>query len=290
MIYCHYIPLPTARKRQIYDQVGEEGLKQGGGSADMGGGYTFSGDPRTIFSQFFGGANPLGDMFDMGSFGVGPAGYAFSTSTGAPGMGGMFSGMDSMDFSPTGGMGGSTPQQDSPILHSLNCSLEELYQGCTKKMKISHKIISPDGMMSVQDKILEVNVKPGWKEGTKITFPQEGDQAVGRIAADIVFKIQEKPHDHYKRDGNNLKYRAKISLKQALCGTTTEVPLIDKCLHPLELEEIINPDTVRVIGGEGMPITKQVGCRGDMIVNFDIKFPTDLPPDSLQNLRSILPD
>ena len=29
---------------------------------------------------------------------------------------------------------------------------------------------------SMKEKILTINVKPGWKEGTKITFPNEGDQ------------------------------------------------------------------------------------------------------------------
>ena len=29
---------------------------------------------------------------------------------------------------------------------------------------------------SMKEKILTINVKPGWKEGTKITFANEGDQ------------------------------------------------------------------------------------------------------------------
>jgi len=29
---------------------------------------------------------------------------------------------------------------------------------------------------SVKEKILTINVKPGWKVGTKITFQNEGDQ------------------------------------------------------------------------------------------------------------------
>lgn len=29
---------------------------------------------------------------------------------------------------------------------------------------------------SIRDKILTIDVKPGWKQGTKITFQKEGDQ------------------------------------------------------------------------------------------------------------------
>lgn len=29
---------------------------------------------------------------------------------------------------------------------------------------------------SIKDKILSVDVSPGWKDGTRIVFPKEGDQ------------------------------------------------------------------------------------------------------------------
>lgn len=35
--------------------------------------------------------------------------------------------------------------QDPPIQHDLYATLEEIYSGCTKKMKISRKIMQPDG-------------------------------------------------------------------------------------------------------------------------------------------------
>jgi len=38
---------------------------------------------------------------------------------------------------------------------------------------------------SVRDKILSIRVKKGWKEGTKITFKEEGDQGPNTIPADI---------------------------------------------------------------------------------------------------------
>lgn len=34
---------------------------------------------------------------------------------------------------------------------------------------------------SIRDKILTINVKPGWMSGTKITFPKEGDQGPNNI-------------------------------------------------------------------------------------------------------------
>lgn len=58
------ILLLTARKRAVYDQFGEEGLKNGvpAGSGESGAwtsGYTFHGNPDKVFRDFFGGDNPF---------------------------------------------------------------------------------------------------------------------------------------------------------------------------------------------------------------------------------------
>ena len=201
---------------------------------------------------------------------------------------------DSDIFSSLGGFGaghdGSSFRQDPPIERRVDLTLEEMFHGCTKKMKITRKVLSPEGTTSNEDKILTIDVKPGWKVGTKITFPREGDQSVGRIPSDIVFVIGEKRHKHFVRSGHNLKYKARISLKQALCGGQVQVPKINGGHITLPLSEIITPDTVEVISGEGMPISKQPGARGDLQVNFDINFPKSLASNKVKSLENLLPD
>jgi DnaJ-class molecular chaperone len=94
-------------------------------------------------------------------------------------------------------------------------SLEDIATGTTKKMKISRKIF--DGRQTrAEDKVLTIDIKPGWKTGTKITFPREGDQSPNTIPADIVFIIKDKPHSLFKRDGSDLIYTANISLREVL--------------------------------------------------------------------------
>ena len=92
--------------------------------------------------------------------------------------------------------------------------MEEICSGITKKMKITRRVLNPDGHTTrAEDKVLAVEVKPGWKAGTKITFSREGDQKPNTIPADIVFIIRDKPHPVFTRDGSDLKFRAKISLR-----------------------------------------------------------------------------
>lgn len=93
-------------------------------------------------------------------------------------------------------------------------SLEDLCTGVAKKMKITRQVLNPDGHTTrAEEKLLTIDVKPGWKAGTKVTFAREGDQAPNKIPADVVFVIKDKPHPVFTRDGADIKYRAKVSLR-----------------------------------------------------------------------------
>jgi len=105
-------------------------------------------------------------------------------------------------------------KQDPPVEHDLYVTLEEIYHGCVKKMKISRRVVQADGSSRKEDKVLQISIKPGWKSGTKVTFQKEGDQAPGKIPADIVFIIRDKPHAMFKREGSDLRYTARLTLKQ----------------------------------------------------------------------------
>ena len=291
-------------KKRVYDQFGEEGLKGSGGSE---GHYTFHGDPFETFSKLFGGEEssfggsginmffgrtPNGSMFNTGRMGSGP-GRVFMTSHGP-----FADGMEAMDYESVGGdmpfghtMGSSgRMKKDPPIDKDLAVSIEELYLGCTKKLRITKRVLNPDGTSRMEDKLITIDVKPGWKEGTRITFSEEGDQFPGRIPSDIIFVIKQKPHSVYRRDGNDLRYTARISLREALTSSIrVPIPTIDHEVIPLELKEIVNPKTEKRIPGKGFPISKSPGQRGDLVVNFDIVFPTSLSQKSVDMMEKYLP-
>lgn len=304
-----YEVLSDKRKRQIYDQFGEEGLKAGGGGSEGPGGgfdgqnfsYSFHGDPRATFAQFFGTSNPF-DAFFGGGSGV-PGGTQFFMQ-GDP--------MDTADTNPFDIFGQgftdghripkaqsfsnpSSPKRrkkDPSIERDLPISLEDINSGCVKKMKISKRITDMSGQGRTEEKVLEVKVKPGWKAGTKITFEKEGDQFPGRVPADIIFYIRDKPHKTFTREGVDIKYTANISLKQALQGCQVIVPTLTPN-HNQHLDltaQVINPKTSRRIAAHGLPHPKEPQRRGDLIVDFDIKFPSYLSRASTDVLSDILPD
>ncbi|ROT83431.1 heat shock protein 40 [Penaeus vannamei] len=160
--------------------------------------------------------------------------------------------------------------------HDLYVSLEEVFTGVTKKRKITRNVLlTADGRSTLrEEKILTIEVKPGWKEGTKIIFEKEGDQSPGKIPADIIFIIRDKPHPLFKRDGANLVYTAKIPLRDALRGTLVSVPTLTGQRVALNFnKETTKPQTTRRLQGYGLPYPKNPTRKGDIIVHFDIQFP-----------------
>ena len=233
-----------------------------------------------------------GERFNTGRMRYGP-GRVFMTSHGP-----FADGMVAMDYESVGGgmpfghtMGSSgRMKKDPPIERDLAVSIEELYLGCTKKLRITKRVLNPDGTSRVEQKLITIDVKPGWKEGTRITFSEEGDQFPGRIPSDIIFVIKQKPHSIYRRDGNDLRYTARISLREALTSSIrVHIPTMDNEVIPLELKEIVNPKTEKRIPGKGFPISKSPGQRGDLVVDFDIVFPTSLPQKSVDVMAAYLP-
>ena len=156
-------------------------------------------------------------------------------------------------------------------------------------MKIKKQVINNNHQFTTEEKVLTIDVKPGWKAGTKITFPKEGDQRPNSIPADIIFVIKDKPNTTFKRDGSDIRYKAKISLRDALAGTTLKLPLIEGGTMSYTVDDIIKPTTQKRIVGRGLPLPKEKGARGDMIVEFDIQFPDRLPESAKQRLKEIIP-
>ena len=88
-----YECLSNPEKRRIYDQHGEQGIKEGGG-----GGPGFS-SPMDIFDMFFGGGGGFGGPRQRG------------------------------------------PRRTKNIMHQLSVSLEDMYNGTTRKLALQKNVI-----------------------------------------------------------------------------------------------------------------------------------------------------
>ena len=249
-------------------EAGFEGRFPGGtffqfsSTGGPGGGPFRPSRPEDIFAQFFGGS----------SFGGGQ---------------GVFDEEDEGPFAAfgRGGMdrGGHVLRRQFPL------TLEELYSGCTKKLKVTKRLIDRYTRKAVPtEKILTITVKPGWKSGTKIKFPGEGDELPDGRSQDIEFVVEEKAHPVYKRNGDDLHMTMNLSLLEALCGFSKTIRTLDG------KELMVSNKAVTVAGqeikfpGRGMPNQRAPLTRGSLVITIQVTFPPSLTDAQKDLIRSAL--
>lgn len=161
----------------------------GGGGAS---GFSFS-NPESIFAEFLRG---------QGGMGGGSGGNSFEDIFGEGGMprsspgGGSARRSRAAPFgAEAAGPGNGRRRDQTPevttVERPLPLTLEELYRGCHKKMKIKRKAFDEvTGKRTTQDKVLEMDIKPGLKKGSKIKFKGVGDQEEGG-QQDLHFMVEE---------------------------------------------------------------------------------------------------
>lgn len=138
------------------------------------------------------------------------------------------------------------------------------------------------------EEILTIEIKPGWKKGTKITFPEKGNEQINVLPADLVFIIDEKPHSTFTRDGNDLVFTQTIPLVEALTGYTVRLTTLDGRSLTIPINNVIHPDYEEVVPKEGMPIPKDPSKRGNLRIKFKIKFPTRLTDEQKSGIKKPL--
>jgi len=314
-----YEILSDADKRKTYDQYGLEFVLRGGPTPDAGGAGGFGGSMPSGFGGMPGGFGGMpgsgGQTFHFSTGGGGGGGFNPSDPSSIfeqfmkGGMGGMgMGGGDDDIFSGFGGgfggggrpsagrtssrMNGMPKRQATPevtvVEKPLPISLEDLFNGTKKKMKIKAKTYDErTGVQSTKDKILDFDIKKGLKAGSKIKFSGVGDQTEGGTQ-DVHFIIEEKPHELYKREGDDLRHEVDITLKEALTGWSRTVKTIDGKQLNVGSAGPTPPTYTDRYPGLGMPKSKTPSERGDFIVGVKIGFPKSLTADQKTQLKQIL--
>ncbi|CAD7083231.1 unnamed protein product [Hermetia illucens] len=248
-----YDVLSNPLRREIYDRYGEAGLQNG---VPLPHGffqpYEYHGDYFKTYYEVFGSYSPYADVIEAA---VNPP-PLYSTDHGI-----------------------GVKKKDPPVEKLLYLDLKEVFFGGVKRMQIlRHEFVdAAKTITKIREKFLVIPIAPGILPGTKITFPEEGDQGPGRIPADIIFIIADRPHDIFYRRGSDLYMDYEIELKDALCGTNLLINTIDERKLFISISDVIHPQYIREMKGEGLPKPTANEKKGNLYIRFDIKFPTLVP-------------
>mmetsp|Transcript_8241 Transcript_8241/g.12297 ORF Transcript_8241/g.12297 Transcript_8241/m.12297 type:complete len:356 (-) Transcript_8241:33-1100(-) len=281
-INAAYEILSDKKKREMYDMYGISGdsptvdprsynRADGFGGSGMGSSFSFRTSDGRSFSGF--------DDFHSGAF--------QGSSDGSGGIADMFNEMLGQMFS--GGVGRSSRSGFSrggmpssfrfgdrmnrgsrePISKvKLDCSLEDLFTGRVRNLKVRESV-DIGFQQAIIEKTFPVEIRPGYKEGTKIKYPPSSD-----FPKMVVFTIHELPHKYFTRSGDDLKWKCSLSHIQIERGVIIRIPLLDGSELKINTKDHVIKDGSKLIfPGLGMPIPmhrRGEEVAGKLIVKFEV--------------------
>ncbi len=242
-----YGALSDAKKRALYDEFGEEALREG-----------FDADQARAFRRYGqsrgGGGGIPGDFFQGGGGGGMPAdfGSMFGDLFGGGGGGG----------NPFGGRAARGPRRGSDVESVLTLDFASAVRGTTLQMRTA------EGGEEVT-----VRVPPGAEEGKRLRIPGHGAPGPnGGPAGDLLLRIQITPHEHFKREGDDLLIDLPVTPLEAFSGAKIKVPTIDGSVQVKLPQHAQSGQQIRL---KGKGVAAKNRAPGDLYVRLLVRLPTD---------------
>jgi DnaJ family protein B protein 4 len=246
-----------------------------------GGIHVMEPDIGNIFNMMFGGGGmPMGGsgihmqgmpggihVFHMGG----------DSMFGGPGMGGM------------GGMEHIFRQMNKPpsIIQNVDITFEQAYHGCTLHVNVEKWTIRND-LKITEIEVMYLTIPAGVDNEEVIVLRDCGNTVNEQLKGDVKFIVRVAGHPEFTRHGMDLILKKQLSLKEALTGFSFEVIHVNGKLLTLNNKTkstVIHPNYKKTIPGLGMIRDNN---KGNLIIEFDVIFPTSLTQEQIETLTSIL--
>ena len=292
-IQLAYDTLSDENKRKVYDEYGEEGIKEG----------MTGEEPRDIFDIFTGGGGKnvkrktksvlqemvvsLEDIF------VGKEKYLeikrYRICKKCKGNG-------SKDPNANTKCPGCNGKRVKLVIQRMGNTILQSQQTCPDCrgegyiIKNEDKCEACNGQkVNQESKMLKILLDKGAPDGKRYTFEGESDEMPGYDPGDVIIEIRIKKHDVFERSGADLTMKADISLLESLTGFQLLITHLDgrKVLINSKKGEIIKPGMMKTVKECGMPFYDHPTRFGNLYIRFNVHFPKSLKEaqkDALQHL------
>lgn len=242
--------LSDAKKRALYDEFGEVGLRDGfnaEAARAMRGGRVPGGGRSVGFEEIFGGGAGRGRRQGFGGT-----------------MEDLFGG--SIDELFGRGFGGrpttNTPRAKAPDQESeISISFEESLTGVEKEMTLVENGAS---------RSLRVRIPAGVTDGGKVRLRGQGASTLGAEPGDLVLVVRVQEHKLFRRDGDDLHLDLPVTLLEAWKGASLKVPTPAGEVS-LKIPARVSSGAKLRLRGKGA--STRGGGHGDLIVHVQIRLP-----------------
>ncbi len=130
-----------------------------------------------------------------------------------------------------------------------------------------------------------VNIPAGVDDGINVRVTGEGEvSARGGTPGNLYVVLTVKPHQYFKRQGNDILYELPISFTQATLGDEVEVPTVDGKATMLKIPAGTQSNRSFRLKGMGVPVVHS-SARGDQHVIVKVVTPTSLTPEQKRLLE-----
>jgi molecular chaperone DnaJ len=128
----------------------------------------------------------------------------------------------------------------------------------------------------VRRRTVAVDVPAGIADGQRIRLPGHGHAGErGGPAGDLYVRVRVRPDERFVRDGDDLVTVFDVSPPQAALGAELQVPALDGDQR-VELPAGAQPGEILRVRGQGMPVLRRPGRRGDLRVVVNVVTPRRL--------------
>lgn len=252
-----YQVLSDPSKRALYDEFGEDGLREGfnpeqarayrryqqaGGGAGVGG----RGVPDDFFTHFGGGGD-------------------------AGGMGDLFSEIFSRPRGPRGARRGSDLESEVTI------DFASAVRGTTLDLK-------PRGQSAEG---VSVRIPAGAADGDKVRIGGQGAPGVGGgPPGDLLLTLHVKPHAYFRREGDDLHLDLPVTPLEAYEGGKVRVPTPEGAVMVKLPTRSQSGQAIRV---KGRGVTRKGHAPGDLYVHLAIQLPaSDAAAELVKQLETLI--
>ena len=290
-----YQVLSDPQKKEIYDNYGEEGLKNNGGEG--GGGM---GSPEDIFKMFFGGGRQnrvpkvnekiVNIPISLKDFYCGSKKKITlkikHLCTKCSGHGGLNVKICS------GCKGQGITIINRVVGPGMIQRMQMHCQVCNGQKKIVDNkcnICYGDGRINIE-KPFSIVIEPGSENNETKIFNNDGDEKIDEEKGDVIFVLKEEKNKLFTRIGNNLIYTHNITLGDSIIGAQVVFDHINGNKFIYTENKIIQQNSYSIFKNKGMPIKNRTNNFGDLYVVYNIIYPNKvLSEHEKLTIKNILP-